>query len=210
MSPILRFNLICIGGAALVLYALNMRQAQNPEAAPHEVQENGKAILKEQLARIRDTEFAKSERGRVLFERVSDFVINNRIVFTSEILGGEKALCKVDLFGDETWYIEVTKTEDGRYVHQAPYQLAEVAFHEALHSIKGGYNSASVEEECDAFVAGNQAEAASQGVDPQDVVMLEDMPVAKFVEKRYEGITHKYDYEPVGQSMEWLKQRSGL
>lgn len=209
MKAFFRLVLLCVCGAVIVFSALRLREGAHPEAAPPEVQQAGKDLLRQQLDTIRHTAFGKSPRGQMLSGRISGFLSQDRIIFTSDIVGGEKALCRTDLFGAEIWYIEVT-CKDGRYVHQLPHQLAEVVFHEALHSVKGGFNTASIEEECDAFVAGHQAEAACQGLDPKDVVTLEDVPVAQFVARRYVGLEHKPDYVPVEQSLKWLQERSGL
>jgi hypothetical protein len=209
MKSFIRITLLCICGAVIVFFALKMRQDGRPTPAPQEIQNSGKAILKEQLETIRGSEFGKSARGKLLCERVTNFLEQDRIIFTADIMGGEKALCDRDVFGNEIWYIEVSKNQ-GQYTQQFSHQIAEVTFHEALHSIKGGFYTASIEEECDAFVAGQQAEAASQGIESQDIVTLEDVPVAQFVERSYTGLSHKTDYEPVAESMDWLKKHSGL
>lgn len=211
MARLLKIAILFVSGIIIIHAALIVRESFGPEAAPQEVQDLGIKMLEEQLVKIRSTEFGKSERGRILFDRVEKIVDQKKLIFTSEILGGEKALCKCDFVGGEIWYVEVKRNEDGSYTHQLPHQLIELAFHEALHSVKGGFGGkASIEEECDAFVAGNQAEAAVQGVEPQAVVILEDVPVAKFVERSYAGIAHQADYVPVVESFEWLKKRSGL
>jgi hypothetical protein len=211
MARLLKIAILVMCGVILVHSALVVRDGFGPEAAPEEVQATGMSVLQEQLVKIRSTEFGKSERGRLLFDRVEKIMDQKKIIFTSEILGGENALCKCDFIGGEKWYIEVKRNEEGTFTHLPPHQLIEVAFHEALHSVKGGYGGkASIEEECDAFVAGHQAEAAVQGIEPQQVVILEDVPVAKFVARSYVGIEHNSQYEPVAESFDWLKKRSGL
>jgi hypothetical protein len=211
MGNFLKYAILIMCGVIAVHSALTIREGFGPEAAPEEVQTAGMAVLQDQLVKIRGTEFGKSERGRLLFDRVEKIMDQKKVVFTAEILGGENALCKCDFIGGETWYIEVKLNEDGSYTHLPPHQLIEVAFHEALHSVKGGFGGkASIEEECDAFVAGHQAEAAVQGIEPQQVVILEDVPVAKFVARSYAGIEHNPEYQPVVESVEWLKSRSGL
>jgi hypothetical protein len=210
MKSLIRIFLICACGGAIVYWALTMRQSARPQAAPLEIQQEGRAHLHAQLRTIQDTEFGRSLRGQVLSARISAFLEQDRIIFTSELADGENAICVKELLGDETWYILVTKGSDGRYVQLNAQQIAEVTFHEALHSVQGGLHNGSIQEECDAFVAGLQAEAASQGVETLDVITLEGVPVAQFVNRKYIGLSQKPDYQPVVESLDWLKKRSGL
>ena len=97
-----------------------------------------------------------------------------------------------------------------RWVHQEPELVAEGIFHEAVHSLKSAYGGASIEEECDGFAAGLSAGAAIAGKPLPEVLTLDGAPVADFVKNAYRTKPRRPDYQPVGESRDWLLRRTGL
>ena len=99
-----------------------------------------------------------------------------------------------------------------KYLHQRNSQIIEIITHEAVHSLKNTFSlfSVSIEEECDAFTAGIEATVISEGHEPAEILSIDGLPVAEFVKKSYKWARHEYDYKPIGESLVWLKKRTGL
>jgi len=143
-----------------------------------------------------------------LISEIERLIESGRIVFSSG-LGGPRGQTWHNLFGMRRVYVKVIEMNHGRYLHQLPWQLSESLFHEAVHSLQTGAHRASFEEECDAFVAGLQAEAVSRGIAPASVFRMDGLPVAEFVKRSYPNIGSNTRYSPVGESLEWLLRRAG-
>lgn len=203
-----RLTLILLLGAIVVCGALGNRYRHLPQPVPTQVQREGMAIIKQELATLADSSFGRSQRGRALIAEIERLVESDRIVFSAD-LGGPRGLSLYNVFRRKRIYLKVIEMNHGRYLHQLPWQLSEVLFHEALHSLRAGFHSSSFEEECDAFAAGLQAEAASKGSAPDSVFRMDGHPLAKFVNNAYPGIRHDPGYQPVGESLEWLTQHIG-
>ncbi|MFC1461862.1 hypothetical protein ACFLQR_05030 [Verrucomicrobiota bacterium] len=204
-----RLSIILSAGLVCVVCAYMYRRSQSPAPAPQHVQESGRKILRNELAEIRDTDFGRSRRGRLLTDRVESLLEGDRIIFSSDT-DGNRAIWTRALIGPETLYVKVLEPNSGTYLHQLPCQIVEVTFHEAVHSIHGGFRCASIEEECDAFAAGLTAEAVSKGTDPPKLLKIDGMPVGTFVTRSYPGLQRKPGYQPLGKSLDWLKQNTGL
>ena len=86
----------------------------------------------------------------------------------------------------------------------------EALVHETVHSLKGNPRRASIEEECDCFVAGLQAAAVAAGEVEPGLFRVDGRPVAEFVRERYPKARASSAYEPVGVDRAWLATRAGL
>ncbi len=194
---------------ACAIAAIAVSHARRPAAAPRDMQEGGKAIIRAELPKLIASDFGRTKRGKLLIAEVQSLLKDDRIVFSSA-LKGKRGLSWSEWWRPRIVYIKILRVNREKYLHQMPSQLIEVLFHEALHSIKGGFHATSIEEECDAFAAGLCAEAASQGIEPPDILRIDGKPVAEFVMASYSGAPRKPDYQPVGESIEWLRKRTGL
>ncbi len=182
------------------------RQSQRRPEAPQSVQESGRALVRSILAQVAETEFGKSRRAVLLAEMVEDFIQRERLVFTKD--RGAQAVYSREWGGRETLYVRVM-CHSGIYKHLDPDDVAEAVFHEAVHAIEGG-KSESIDEECDGFAAGLCARAAVSGRPVPEVLRLSGLPVAEFVTREYEHLKRNPEYEPVGETREWLAERTGL
>jgi len=152
------------------------------------------------------TEFGRSRRGTLLAGVIEQFIQSERLVFTTDRTA--QAVYRREWGGAETLYVRVM-CHSGKYKHLDPDDIAEAIFHEAVHAVEGG-NAESIDEECDAFMAGLCAGAAVTGVAVEDIPRLSGVPVATFVEREYEHLERAPDYRPVGETAQWLSERTGL
>jgi len=204
-----RVAVILLLGGIIIAVAFGYRRSHLPPSAPSDVQMSGRQIVRSELAKIADSDFGRSERGRVLINEVTRLLKEDRIVFSSG-LGGPRGLTWHNLFGAKRVYIKTLEMNHGKYLHQLPWQLSEALFHEAVHSLQGGFHGNSIEEECDAFAAGACAEAVSRCVAPAAVLKMDGMPIGEFVQRSYPGTARNPRYRPIGESLERLKQHTGL
>lgn len=208
-TSLLRKAILLTVGAVLIAEALIYKASLAPSAAPDPVQESGKAIARQELRKLLHTPFGQSTRGSLILNEIQKLLDNDIIVFSAD-LNGPRGSSWRTILGHRTIYVKVLEMNNGRYLHQLPWQITEVLAHEALHSIKGGVHGASTEEECDAFAAGECAEAASRGIKESLLLTVDGLPLAQFVERAYADIDRDPNYEPVGESLEWLIERTGL
>lgn len=206
-SFLVRLAIIVAVGAALIAWADAYRRSKRPTPVPPDVQQEGLRLVRGLLARIAATDLGRSQRGRLLAETISDFVERDRLVFTRGITA--QALYRREFGGHEVIYVKALGM-GGRFVHQTPEGIAEGLFHEAVHARQSRYGGASIEEECDGYAAGLAAGAAATGAKLPDLLTLDGEPVARFVAKAYAGLGRRPDYRPVGESLEWLRERTGL
>lgn len=197
--------ILTLGAIAIVAVAL-YRRSQRLQAAPADVQRQGLALVEDIVARIAATECGRSRRGRLLCDTVAELVARRRVVFSGDI--ASQALYR-DEAGGGTLYVKVLRL-GGRLVHQTPEEIAEGLFHEAVHARQSQHGESSVEEECDGYAAGLCAGAAVAGRTLPDVLTIEAATVAEFVRAAYPGLPRRPDYQPVGESREWLVRRTGL
>ena len=200
LAAILVVGAVCITAAALY------RRSLRPKGVPSEVQQQGLRLVEEILARIGGTEFGESECGRLLTETVSGFLRRKRVVFTADI--ASQALYRREADGFEALYVKVFVLS-GKPVHQSAEYVAEGLFHEAVHA-RSARDGASIEEECDGYAAGLTAGAIVAGRKLPEVLTLDGAPVAQFVLNAYAALPRNPAYQPVGESREWLLQRTGL
>ena len=203
---VLRLAAILVAGAVCIAAAALYRQSLRPKAVPADVQRQGLELVETILARVGDTQFGRSERGRLLAETIRDFARRGRLVFTAEL--DTQALYRREADGYEALYVKVLRLS-GKPVHQSPQWVAEGLFHEAVHA-RSPRNAMSIDEECDGFAAGLAAGALIDGSDVPDLLTIEGRPVADFVRRAYPDLPRNPAYQPVGQSREWLKATTGL
>jgi hypothetical protein len=203
LCMLLGVGLMCVAAAAA------HKHAQRPAPAPVEVQESGRAIIRQELERISASEFGQSERGRMLLDEIRRLLKADRIVFSAE-LPGKRGLSWREKGGTQTVFIMVLEMNGGKYLHQLPFQVSEALFHEAVHSLKSGVHGSCIEEECDGFAAGLTAQMVSIGVELPELFTMDGMPLGEFVASRYPELCSNPDYKPVGRTIEWLRKQARL
>jgi len=196
-------------GALLITSALLWRDRQLPPPAPADVQASGRAMVEAELQRLAASPFGQSARGCILIGEIRELLVHERIVFSAG-LGGPRGLTVRRWLGPSLLYLKVIEVNETTWLHQLDWQLVESLCHEALHFARGGLGKACLEEECDAFVAGLQAEATVKGLVPAVPLTVDGVRVAAFVRRSYPGLASRPDYAPVGETPEWLRQQAGL
>lgn len=197
-----RLPILLTVAAGLVALLVASRAMQMPSPAPLEVQRAGLEKVRRVLREIEASEFGRTERGQILTRQISSAMSASRISFTTDI--GGRAAHLSNIFGRDRWYIMVLEMNHGRFLHQAPWQLAEVIYHEAVHATSGSGGHGSFEEECDAFAAGLQAEHVMRGAPHPVPLIMDGMPIARFVQEKYPQLASDPAYQPVGTSTAWL------
>lgn len=205
-SPV-RLTILLAVGAVCMVAAAWYRRSQRPAPAPPGVQQQGVEQVQAILAKVAGTDFGRSRRGQILADTIARFIARGRLVFTADI--GPQALYRREVLGYEALYVKAMVI-GGRLVLRNDEIMAEGVFHEAVHAARGGSEGASIEEECDGFAAGLCAAAAVTGTPMPDLLLLEGRPVAEFVLRAYPTNPRRPDYQPVGESPEWLRRRTGL
>jgi len=205
-SPV-RLAIIIAAGAICMVAVNEYRRSQRPAPAPPDVQQKGVEQVQAILAKVAGTDFGQSRRGQILSDTIARFIARGSLVFTADI--GPQALYRRELLGHEALYVKAMVI-GGRLVLRDDEILAEGVFHEAVHAARGGNAAASIEEECDGFAAGLCAAAAVTGTALPDLLLLEGRPVAEFVKRVYPTNPRCPSYQPVGESTEWLRRRTGL
>jgi len=196
-------------GSVVIAGAFMHRSSLRPLPAPVHVQESGYELVRDEVGRLLESGFGRSSRGRMLLEEILRMLDEEMIVFSSR-LDGPRGLSWSELLGRRIVYVKVLEMNNDNYIHQLPWQLAEVLCHEALHSLKGGVEHSSLEEECDAFAAGVCAQAASRGEEEEDVLTMDGVVIGEFVLRSYSKAARDHDYEPLGWTREELSRRCRL
>ncbi len=194
-------------GAVLVIAAVAIQDARLPETAPLAVQARGYAKLRAILAHVAASDFGRRERGARLTAILEHLLETDRICF-SATLGGPRAQLYSRLFHRPLLYVRILRPGEDRWLHQLPHQLAEAVYHEAVHFARGGLGQASFEEECDAFLAGLDAEAILLDIPPPDHPTIDGMTVAAFVRQAYPHAPRNPRYRPIGKDRDWLLKRA--
>jgi hypothetical protein len=88
-------------------------------------------------------------------------------------------------------------------------ELAQRIYHETLHSVMGSRHR-SIEEECDAFCAAEEAAAAVERRLPRYPVMRDGKPIEEWVKDVYSQYPSSTTYVPVGCTVEELAARTGI
>lgn len=202
----LRYAILLAIVLALFPFAMEQRY---PQAAPRHVQEEGLTLVRQTLIRLQKTPFGNTRRGLALIQEANRLIDRNRIFF-SDALGGARGVAVNRILGPRRIYLRVMPLNNGKYLHQLDYQLAEALIHEAVHSLRTGLKSASFEEECDAFCAGLEAEDALKEAKPVLPLKLDSLPVAEFVRRNYPRIRTSPGYRPVEITREKLAEMAGF
>jgi len=202
-----RLGIILAVGTACIIAAAIYGPSGRRTPAPPETQEEGIALVRDILRRVRPTEFGRSPRGTLLSETIEDFLQRGRLIFTPDI--ASQALYRREGTGYAVLYVKALRI-GGRVVHQTPEEVAEGIYHEAVHASQRHEHGSSIEEECDGFCAGLCAGAAVTGRAEPELLTIEGAPLAQFVTTSYPELPRKPDYQPVSASLDWLKRRTGL
>ena len=203
----LRLAVILLIGAVCIFAADWYRRSKRPTPAPAEVQKEGIERVRAILEKVTASEFGQSERGKTLSATIRRFMERGRLIFTAAI--SPQALYRREFLGYDALYVK-TMEIGGRLVLRDDEIMAEGVFHEAVHAVRGGSERASIEEECDGFAAGLAAGAAVTGTQLPDLLLIDGKPIADFVQKAYPRNPRSPDYQPVGETREWLLRRAGL
>ena len=206
-----------LGIVAIVTAALH-RSSLRPKPVPGEIAKKGLAEVRAVVDIVRQSEFGGSERGSALTGEIERFLEDGRIVFTADISG--EALYRKEPFAAPVLYIVVylpacvrRHTQAGGAVrgHLLPDrgEIAQRLYHEALHSVKRSPRK-SLEEECDAFCAAEEARAAIEGRAPAFPLERDGRPLWEWVTATYRDATSDPSYLPVGQTPEDLAEKSGI
>ena len=202
-----RTLLLLATGTVLVIAAVAIRDARLPEPAPLTVQARGYAKLRAILTHVAASDFGRRERGARLTAILERLLETDRIRF-SATLGGPRAQMYSRPFRRPLLYVRILRPREDTWLHQLPHQLAEAVYHEAVHFAQGGLGRASFEEECDAFLAGLDAEAILLGIPPPDQPTIDGMSVAAFVRHAYPHAPRNPRYRPIGKDRTWLLRRA--
>ncbi len=209
MSARVRVVALLTIGATLVAAAIVRQDARLPESAPPAVHQAGIAKLRELVARVDTSDFGQHERGATLTAKLVTLIDADRVRF-SAVLGGPRAQMHSRLLRRSLLYVRVLQPAETIWLHQLPHQLAEAAYHEAVHFVKGGPGWASFEEECDAFLAGLQAEAVILERPIPEQPTIDGVTVAAFVSQAYPRAPRRPRYRPVGKDRDWLRHQAGM
>jgi len=193
-------------GFLAVTAAVYLRFREKPPGVPESIRTSGLVLIRAQLDHLAHTDFGQTERGQKLIQQAGQLLSQDRIDFSTHLNGPRGVTWRPFFWSQDRIFIKVLERPGERYFHQLPHQLMEALIHESLHAIKRGHRRASRQEEWDAFVAGLQAEAAIQGRDSSLPPRIEGITVAEFVARYYPEAPDSPDYQPVGQSREWLEQ----
>ncbi len=206
-ASLVRLAVILIIGVGCLFAAYRYRTSRRPRPVPPDVQREGLKIVEDILQKVATTDFGRSRRGRMLAAKIREFIERGRLIFTPDI--SWQAGYRRESFGYEALYVKTLRI-GGRMLHQEAELIAEGIFHEAVHAMRGGSGRASIEEECDGFAAGLAAGAAVTGARLPEVLLIDGEPLARFVLRSYPNLPRNPDYQPVGQSRQWLLRRTGL
>jgi len=204
-----RIGLILLLGALSINALIGYKIFNMPQPAPDTLQTSGQNIIQAELKIISNSAFGRSKRGQIIITEIQRLLDEDQIIFSSD-LNGPRGLTCTPLFGPKRIYIKVLEMNHGKFLHQLPWQLSEALFHEAVHSLNKSFHGNSIEEECDAFMAGAFAESVSRNITPPTILQMDGIPIIRFVKQSYPAISHNPRYQPIGITLEQLKQRTGL
>ena len=130
----MRMVLILATGCLALVVAWHVRPGGRPSRASPVVQEQGLRLLARLLARVGDTDFGRSERGRALMEKVQGLLGRGRIIFTHEIHG--QGLYREEFFGGEFLYVRVARGGAEGFLLPPQDILTDAVFHESVHALR--------------------------------------------------------------------------
>jgi hypothetical protein len=204
--PTRRIIFWLILGTVVLGVAVCLRFREKPLSAPESVRVSGLLLVREYLDRLAGTDFGHTERGHRLIQQSRDLLTQGRIDFSARLNGPRGVTWRPFFWSRDRVFIKVIERPGKQYLHQLPHQLMEALIHESLHAIKGSHRRASRQEEWDAFVAGLQAESAIQGLALPLPLRIDGITIAEFVARYYPEAGPAPDYQPVGQSRDWLER----
>jgi len=193
-----RLALIVALGAVAVVMAQRYLESKRPPLVPADVAEKCRKELGEALAAVASSRFAQTERGRILTREVQRYLDAGRIQFSHGM--GKQALFRKELLRRPVIYINVPIIS-GRHIPPDRVTMVEAVYHELLHAIQ---SRSCYEEECDAFVAAAQAEAALEHTEPEFPILRDGQPLGKWVRAAYPNARPDPAYAPLGHDREWL------
>jgi len=201
-----RLGVILALGAVAIIAAAIHRSSLRPRPAPPEVAERGLADVRAVIDIVRGSEFGRSERGSALTDEIEQFLEDGRIVFTTDISG--EALYRKEFGSAPVLYVGVYGAVRGCLLPDRG-EIAQRLYHEALHSVKGSARK-SLEEECDAYCAAEEARAAVEGRPPVFPLRRDGRPLWEWVTAAYRDVKSDSSYVPVGQTPEDLAEKAGM
>jgi len=196
-----RLSAILSVGIAAIAVAQAYRVSRRPRPAPRRLRDEGRRRLAQVLDAIEATPFGRTTRGRVLTAEARRFLDSKRVQFAIEL--GKVSLFRKELFSRPVIYINCEPMGTAFHLPDRD-TLARALYHEALHSVQG---TGSFEEECDAFTAAAQAEAALRGTKAPIPTLRDGEPIGTWVRDAYPDRERLPSYQPVGESRAWLQRR---
>jgi len=198
-----RLAAILAVGAVAMGFAQRHVASLRPRLAPDAIARQGRTTLEATLATVAASAFGQTRRGEALVDEAQRYLDGGRILFADGL--GKVSLFRKEFGRRPVVYINVPRLSN-RYTLPDVATLARAVTHEMLHAVQ---NTGCYEEECDAFIAAAQADAAVRGVAVEFPVLRDAAPIAAWVREVYEGKTPSPDYAPLGQNREWLTRASG-
>jgi hypothetical protein len=194
--------ILLVGVAAMWLVGRHVA-AQRPRLVPDDVVREAHTALEAALAKVAASPFGQTERGRALTQEARRYLDDGRLLFAQDM--GKVAMLREEFARRPVVYVNVPRFSSGHAIPD-PATLVRAVYHEMIHSIQ---DTGSYEEECDAFVAASQADAALRGLPVEFPVTRDGMPVARWVRRLYRGKKASPEYKPLGHDRAWLARASG-
>ena len=208
MTSLSRVGAICLAGLAWLAVIVVYQHSHRLTPAPMEVQVSGYQIIDLELATLKQSDFGRTERGRLIIAEARRLLAHNQIQFAS--MSDTRGLTWDPIVGGRIIYIKVIEMAGDRFLHQRPQGIMEALVHETVHSIKKTRRRSTIDEECDCFAAGIEAGHLVAGEHPTALLKVDGQPIATFVTDNYPTLRRSAAYSPVGESREWLARRTGL
>ncbi|MCC6580057.1 MAG: hypothetical protein IT440_06410 [Phycisphaeraceae bacterium] len=202
-----RMTLILVVGLTAIGLATRYRQSQRPTPAPASVQAQGLARVSQVINRLRQTPWGNTLRGDTILTKLEQLRDARRIVFATHM--DSLGITYKEYTGNVTIYIRVFRADDQTYAVPSNILLADTLCHETVHALHPLHRT-TFNEECDAFLAGLDAQSSYCGWNPLHMPTVEDDSVAEFIRRKYPGIPTETDYRPVAAEWSWVRQRAGL
>lgn len=199
------FLIIVIGFALLFIANQYIISKRPPELSAEETR-IGLKIVRNLLITVDRTEFGKTERCKILTDKLRNLLRKNRIRFSMNL--DRECLYRKKFNCEPILYIAVSY---GKYGPVWPDHdaLARRIYHEALHGVIQSEKD-SKQEECDAFCAGAEVVAAIQGDEFSYPVMKDGQTVWEWVNVYYPDAESNSKYKPLGYSYRELAEKVGI
>ena len=204
LPPWRRLAVLLLCGALLVCIGFGLRASRRPKELPAADARDGLAAVEKVITRVGASDFGRAPRGEALTRRARELLRGGHIRFTEAL--DVDALYRKERMGEGILYIGVVRRRDGIEWPTAA-ELARRIYHETLHALVGT-STPSLEEECDAFCAAEEASAVVENRAPRYPVIRDGQRVWEWVKAAYSKLPSNPDYQPVGYTPAELAERT--